>query len=309
MKAAWDWALPRASDGERAALVSFAADLGFDTLVLGAPEPDLVEEAHKRALRVVAVLSPTVDSRFADMNPDAVQRMQPYENGMLDAIRSQPNETSQRTAHRWFPLVQGGELLCYEHDESRSLLSRRIEELLATADGIALDGFGFRNHYACFCSHCVSQHTGDPETIASYSERSLVEISRFITEHAKRVQPEAIVMNHVWPPFNPNPYYGCNLFLDYCTQTISWFYRPMWDLSRVRLEAQLHASVERRDRNRFVPFIGLYADPYQTRTPERVAAELEIAREYGAGSFVLCTLEAPWKSSRIRRVVQAACRG
>lgn len=306
-KIAWDWHVPRSTAEERRELVDFTADLGFDTLVVGRPEDDLVSHAHERNVRVVAVLSPSPTEEFARIYPAALQAMQPYEDKMLSALQSTDRRGAQYAAHRWFPLIQGGELLCYEHEESRTLLQRRVRELLASCDGVALDGFGFRNHYACFCAHCVERHGGDPARIAEFSEASLVEISRIIYRCAKKVDPEAVVMNHVWPPLNPNPYYGCNLHLDYCTQTISWFFRPSWDMSRVRLEAQLHRSLERRDRNRFVPFIGFSAEPYHLRSPERLAEELAVADEYGDGSFVLCTLEGPWKSEEIRNVVKEAC--
>ena len=40
----------------------------------------------------------------------------------------------------------------------------------------------------------------------------------------------------VRPPFRPNPGYASRLALDYCSQTISWFYRPVWPLERVAFE-------------------------------------------------------------------------
>lgn len=304
MRAAWDWSLPRQTPADRAELVGLVTDLGFDTLIVGNPSADLVARAHENAIKVIAVVSPSADACFREQHPQCLQAMLPVEDGMAAALASARHEPFQRLAHRWFPVVQGSDLVCYEHQESRAYLRQRIETALENADGVALDGFGFRNHYACFCSRCCELHGAkNPERVATVSEESLVTVSDFIYQSAKSVKPEAVVTNHVWPPFNPNPYYGSRLRLDYCTQTISWFYKPNWSLERVELEASLHKKLEQPDRNTFVPFIGLFADEYQVRSADRVRRELEIAMRYGDGSVALCTLDAPRKVAAIRKVV------
>ncbi len=312
MKAAWDWHMPRTNRTEEQELVDFAADLGFDTLVLGNPSSNIVSMAHDRGLRVVSVVSPNADEQFVGGHPDCLQQILPYEEETAKAISRDrgSRETGQRMAHRWFPLIQGGRLVCYDHDASREFLRNRVFAALEGADGVAFDGFGYKNHYACFCDACrAARGSDDPATIARHSEGSLVEVSRILYEHAKAVKSDSIVLNHVWPPFNPNPYYGALLYLDYCTQTISWFYRPVWSIERVELEAAEHKRLQMPGRNRFVPFIGLYADPYQSRTPERVEKELEIALRYGDGHLTLCTLEGPRHDEGIRAVVAAALKG
>ncbi len=308
MKAAWDWNIPRTSPQDESRLVAFACELGFDTLVVRDPTPALMRAGRKSAMRVIAVLSPRPDDDFIRQHPQCLQQILPYEREMARALESEGNGDRQRLAHRWFPLIQNGELLCYEHDAARSFIRGRISELLRVADGVALDGFGFKNHYACFCEKCITAHQSDPARLASYSQGSLVQISRIIFEHLKARKPEALLINHVWPPFDPNPYYACELYLDYCTQTISWFYRPHWSLQRVELEAAEHKRLENRKRNRFVPFIGLYNDPCQRRSPPRLKQELEIALRYGEGSLVLCTLQSPWEDREIKRVVQETLR-
>ena len=289
-------------------MIDLVSDVGFDTLVIGNPEPDLVDYAHRYDIRVAAVLSPLIDDRYASDNPEIVQRMSDTEEECSLVIRqSRETEQDRRLAHLWFPRYQPGELICYEHELSRSIIATKIDRALEVADGVALDGFGFKNHYGCFCEICSNLHGRRIEKIAEVSRRSLIEFSEYLYKHTKTSNPDSIIMNHVWPPFNPDPYYGCDLRLDYCTQTISWFYRPEWSLDRVRLEAKEHSTRERPERNRFVPFIGHYSDPYQRRTPERIEAELEIAAEASDGSFVFCTLESILEDKAIRRVVENAC--
>lgn len=307
MKAAWDWHFPRGTDEDRDRLVDFVAELGLDTLVLNSPTPYLIKMAHERGLKVVAVISPSADVQFTAEHPDCIQKMQPYEDGIQDALNTTDRESAARIAHRWFPYLQQGNIFCYSHDASVQELKARASSLLETADGIALDGFGFKNHYACYCNRCIERHGGDePSYIAEISEFDLIEVSRVMRDHAKNQNRDAIVMNHVWPPFDPDPYYGGKLYLDYCTQTISWFYRPMWSLERVEFEAAEHKRLEIEGRNKFVPFIGLYDETYCKRDAERVEKEIAIAMRYGEGSLVICTLQAPLNDKEIRGVVSEA---
>ena len=126
------------------------------------------------------------------------------------------------------------------------------------------------------------------------------------SELLKLAKPDAIVMNHIWPMYAPNPLYGARLKLDYCGQTISWFYPPVSSLQRVRFDASEMKRLEDPTRNRFIPFIGMKAD--RVRSPERVRQELEIAFEYGGGSLVWSSLETLQKHPEILRVVQEQLR-
>jgi hypothetical protein len=146
----------------------------------------------------------------------------------------------------------------------------------------------------------------EAEVIAGHSEESLVEISRVLNEEAKSVNPDAVVTNHLWPPFYPNESYGWRLKMDYCTQTISWFYRPSWSLERVEFEASEMKRLEDKAHNTFVPFIGHYSDPYLVRSPDRLEKEFQIAARYGDGHVVLCNLETPKRYPEIAEVVKQA---
>jgi hypothetical protein len=129
-----------------------------------------------------------------------------------------------------------------------------------------------------------------------------VEISEKVYEAAKSVNHDAIVMNHRWPPFKPNPYYGWRLRMDYCSQTVSWFYKPHWSLERVQSEIEEMLRLEDRERNQFIPFIGCYADAHNVRSGDRIAAELDLAQSQCGDHLVFCNLEAP---KRHRSIAEA----
>ena len=307
--------MPRENAEDEQRLVKIAHDIGFDTLIVHSPTPLVMEMAHRLGMRVCAIVTPNVTTEYARNYPDAVQRMLPAEDAIAEAVSKLDWEHYTAHAHRWFYPVQLSHLLCFESPQAQDELRARVSTALAVADGVAFDGFGFRNHYACYCPRCQTirdemavQQSGRPSDhiLAEMSEASLVNLSHLLYEHAKGVKADALVTNHIWPPFRPNPDYPCRLRLDYCSQTISWFYRPHWSLERVRFEAEQMKRLENPARNRFVPFIGLFDQPHLLRTLPRMAAEMPIALEYGAGSLVFCSLYSLWRHPEIRQIIQDA---
>lgn len=314
MKAAWDWSLPTETDDEQKAVVEFAADLGFDTLVIQKATETLVRRGQELDVRIVQVVGPYATREFAEAHPHALQHIRDYEQQLAKALHGKSWNDVIGKSFRWVPLLQGRQMLCYEHEASREELKARLTRVLQVADGVAFDGFGFNNHYACFCELCERKradmaagntHQSDLEIMEKMGERTLVDISRFLHEYVKSVKPDAATMNHVWPPYRPNEYAACKLKLDYCTQTISWFYRPVWSLQRVEFEAAEMKRLTDPDDNHFTPFIGYSTEPGLARSPKRVGRELDIALKYGEGSLVFCTLQGPRQNPELADVLRS----
>ncbi len=317
MKAAWDWHLPVETAAQQRTIVEFTHDLGFDTLIVREPSEVMARRGEELGVSVVAVVYAWPSDAFVRAHPECLQRLLPAEEEVARLEGQRAPSNFQRLSHRWFSIVQADALVCFQHEATTAFLKDRVSRALEIADGVSFDGFGFRNHYACFCDRCADIRKGmaaewtgahEPELIARMSEKSLVTVSDVLYEHAKAIKPQAIVTNHVWPPFYPNEYYGNRLRLDYCTQTISWFYPPHWSLRRVEFETAEMKRLEDPNRNTFVPFIGLYSDPYLVRSPERVAEEFEIAGSYVDRHVVLCNLETPRLYPEIAAVVRDALR-
>ena len=315
MRAAWDWHLPVATEEQQRAVVVFARDLGFDTLVVPGPTEAMVRRGKDLGVKVVAIVTPYPEPGYGEQHPEQLQRLLPVEHAIRGAVAGSAPDGYQQLAGRWYSIVEERPLLCFEDPSSRELLKDRVSRALEIADGVAFDGFGFRNRYACHCPRCgkirhdtmaTDAELTEADAVARMSEDSLVAICGVLYEHAKSLKPDAIVMNHLWPPFRPNPYYGRRLRLDYCSQTISWFYRPSWSLQRVEFEASELARLEDRDVNVFVPFIGVYDDPNLVRPAARIARELDIARTFGGGNLVFCNLKTLHRHQELREVVRAA---
>ena len=306
------WAIDRLrTDTEREQAVDFVADLGCNMLITNSATPEMVARANKQDIQIIATVFPYSDDNFENAYPHCLQKMREFEYKVSDAIVGQ----SHGESYRWQSLILPRTVLCFEHSESQAELKKRVERALEIADGIALDGFGFVNYYACFCDRCETLrkevHThpsnlSDIEIMAKVSTQTLVDVHRLLYDHAKSIDPNAIVTNHVWPYFLPDEYIGAKYKLDYCTQTISWFYPPEWRLERVEMEATEMKRLENPEINRFVPFIGIHDLPGFVRTPERLIREIEIALKYGDGNLVISRLSTLLKYPGLARAVRDA---
>jgi hypothetical protein len=315
LRAARDWSMPNDTPEQRKEIVAFAAEIGFDALVVKSPTREMVATGRQLGVRVIAVVSPYPSDTFVDRHPGSLQSMQLLEEQLAQQWRKQSWRKQTSGSYRWHPILHRKKFLCFDDPVARDELKRRVSEALEVADGVALDGFGYRNHYACFSIASRKRREAlamaqpglhASSVMATVSENALVEITALLYDHAKATKPDAIVMNHVWPPFNPNEYYGHRLKLDFCSQTISWFYKPIWKIQRVAFEAQEIKRLENRDNNRFVPFIGMHHDADLVRSAERTRLELEIALRYGEGNLVWSSLRTLKEHPEVRRVVEEA---
>lgn len=177
--------MPRQNAEDERRLVELAHAIGFDTLILHNPTVLVMENAHRLGMRVCAIATPNVTTEYARDYPDAVQRMLPVEDAIAEAVSGLDWEDYTAHARRWFYPVQLSHLLCFESPQVQDELRTRVSAVLAVADGVAFDDFGFRNHYACYCSHCqtlrdemATRQTGraTDHILAEMSEATLVNL-------------------------------------------------------------------------------------------------------------------------------------
>ncbi|MBT97512.1 MAG: hypothetical protein CL902_02655 [Dehalococcoidia bacterium] len=227
------------------AAIEFAAKLGLDTLVFLGATQQTVARAHDRRIRIIEPVFPYADETFGETHPNAVQKVRDFEQAVLETRSGQPWVRMHGENYRWQSFLLTRSLACYSHPESLAELETRVSRALEFADDIAFDGFGFNNYYACFCDRCSGlrqeaaredTNRSDVQKIADVSARTLVEVHHRLHDHAKSVRPDTLVINHVWPKFLPDEYIGFRYKLDFCTQTISWFYPPEWRIERVEAE-------------------------------------------------------------------------
>ncbi len=168
-------------------------------------------------------------------------------------------------------------------------------------DGLALDYIGYRNYYACFCEasqanrrEYAERHPGLPPDVVEWraSEDALVAYTQQIRDRLRALDPRLKLAIHVYPDFDPNPVYGCRLPVDYCGQTVAWFFKPHWPLERVYALTQQHAGIQHdvHPAHTFVPFVGVYAKD-RVKPPDQLRAEIRMAGTAGTGALMISFYE------------------
>ena len=148
----------------------------------------------------------------------------------------------------------------------------------------------------------------EDEIIALFSEESMLKTSRQLYKFIKLLRPDAIVACHIYPKFNPNPDYGSKFRVDYCGQSISWFFKPFWDIDEVRRNARRMKSMENTQLNRFMPFVACFGQDdssYLKKSPERLGEEIKIALEYGNGSMMFAPLGVLYEHKDLYKTVRS----
>jgi hypothetical protein len=183
-------------------------------------------------------------------------------------------------------------LLCFHHPETAALLRAKIRKILINCPeltGIALDYFGYQNHHCCLCDASKAafatwrkKHPEVPakDALDQFSLESLIAFINETADTVRELKPGAKTVIHVYPVFQPQPLYGSRLKVDYCCETVAWFFKPYWPDDKIVRYTRVVTNREGRawPQSRGIPFIGLFVGrkAYANKSPERLAHELTL---------------------------------
>lgn len=287
-------------------MVEDAARLKF-TAVAAEPATGLADAVHGKGMKFFAWMlnlrGGASVKEFLKKYPEFAQQL-----GPMDKMHAAMPRMSQDRVN-----INTGNWLCPD----RGLLDverRQIEEFLVKygADGIALDYVGYRNYHACFCAHSeegrrlyAKEHPEftPAQVLWKYSESSLEKYTRQVRDAVNEIKPGAELAIHVYPDFDPNPLYAARLPIEYCGQTVAWFYEPFWPYSTVAGLTLRHKAAQGRFNriNRFVPFVGAYAR--FPKTPEQFRTEIRIAGLSGSDSIMIAFYETFLEKPELAQVL------
>ncbi len=289
-KALWVQAAPLKNKGHMELMARRAKQMGFN-VIIAAPSADMASAVHGQGLQLyawVSALQGLAPTGFAQAHPGYLQLVAPEEEAQAGAPRANPDREN----------VQPGPWLCPDH----GLLPAEREALESLArkyplEGVALDNLGYRNYYACFCQFSETWRASyarrhptllRSQILRAFSERALTVYVLQFSAAVKGVNPRLKLAIHIHPDFDPNPFYGNLLEVDYCGETIAGGSPPFWPYVTVAARTRLFLEAEGDfdGDNRFVPFIAVLPGA-QKKTPQRLQAEIRIARSAGTGTIML----------------------
>lgn len=235
-----------------------------------------------------------------DSMKEFAQQMSPEENEILKNLKLDKSIAKNGYQFGGEPLPGHREvletpLLCFHRPETVEFCKKHLEsvfKMFPEITGIALDFIGYQNYRCCQCKQSTAQFEtyykkvqdklSREAALEQFSLETLVQFNNELSAYIRKLRPEAKIANHVYPVFLPDPLYGNRLNVDYCCQTVAWFFTPYW--SPAKIEQYTRYVVEKEkiyfQTARGIPFIGLYQNPQgHFKSDEEFFLELEIVKK------------------------------
>ena len=198
--------------------------------------------------------------------------------------------------------IYDAELLCFHRPEVVADCKKKLETVLAKCPGfagVAFDLIGYKNYRCCHCA--VSEKLFDEfygrlgkdkpsraKALEQFSLDTLVAFNNDLAAHLRRVKPGIKTGTHIYPVFLADPVYGNRLDLDYCMQTVAWYFEPFWSAEKV----EKYTKIVVRDANKYferpqgIPFVGIFMNmPGMNKPPEQFRKDLKAIRKTGPQSL------------------------
>jgi len=306
-------------------VIQCAREIGFNALMVHGKKERMTafcELARENGIETYYWFSLT--ARDKEMKPFQ-QVIDPADEKRLAEIKADRDPTKHGYQFGGEPVpgqhdVLQARLLCFHRPEVVAYARKRVREMLEACPaltGVAFDFFGYQNYRCCLCPHSLKRleayrnaHPGLSRDAARdrFSLETLVNFTNGLADYVREVRPGAKTVIHVYPVFLPDPLYGNRLDVDYCCQTVAWFFKPYW--SREKIERYTRTVVEQQNRyharQQGIPFVGVYVGrPYADKSPERLAEELRIIKESGkTTSLSVCSFNEFVKHPEMRQVVK-----
>jgi len=308
-------------------VIACARELQFNALIVNGPVDrmnDFIALAKKEGIDVYYWFSPI--ARGKELEPWR-QHMRPEDEQRLLEIRADkdPKKSGYQSGGEPLPGhhdVLRARLLCFHRPEVIEHCKRKIAETMKACPGlagVALDYFGYQNYRGCHCpvseKRFEAYRKANPDlprdkAFEQFSLTTLVDTINEMSDHVRSIRPDAKVAIHVYPTFLPEPLYGNRLNLDYCCQTVAWFFEPYWPDEKVRRYTRIVVNEAKKHypRQQGIPFVGVYVGrKIADKPPERLARELRLIREAGdTQSLSVCTFGDLVKHEAIRAVFKDA---
>lgn len=201
--------------------------------------------------------------------------------------------------------VNTGEFLCFHRPEVVAYCRKTISDAVTNCPGlagVAFDYFGYKNYRRCHCPVSESQFEEyykrllkgkmpRERALEQFALDTLVDFNNSLADYIRGLKPAMKIVTHVYPTFIANPVYGNRLDVDYCCQTVAWYFEPFWDLHKVdKYTCWVVQDAQRYyARPQGIPFVGIYMDkPGMSKPPERFRQELKTIRKAGSQCFSIC---------------------
>lgn len=184
---------------------------------------------------------------------------------------------------------------------SRKKLDKILKEAVPGVKGIYFDYIGYINHKGCYCKECLeklmsylkkNKLSDTPANRDIFYRDKLVEYYNKAVDYIKSKRPDFKIVAHLYPDFQPDPLFGKYLKVDYCGQTVAWYFKwPLEKIARYTRYVVKHA----KDHHSFaegIPFLGINSSRKTSlgyKSPADLEKELQTILASGGRTLMICT--------------------
>lgn len=225
---------------------------GFNAFMVWRQDIDylkkLAQAGKKHGVETYFSVGVNYDKTYAE---DLKQVMSPDEQVQYSIIKTNKISSLCAMEYQW-----GGEpvgkkevheaiLLCFHRPEVLEKNKNIIKNILDNVPeitGLAIDGLGYQNYHCCYCDYSMKlfeeyrgkhKDLSKEEALSRFSLDSLVDFNNQLVKYARSIKPDIKTTCHIYPVFLPEPLYGYRLDVDYCGETVAWFFKPFWTKQKI----------------------------------------------------------------------------
>ena len=291
-----------------------AKEVGFDVIITWSTDEKFLKRAvkagSKHNIKIFSCLSPMgmIAGLWKKQYPGKVvpwQIMNNAENAAFQFLSAGKNKFL--VPYQWGgePLLTNevllNKIICFNNLEAKELFKPLIDRILSVPglEGIAFDGFGYRNYHRCYCEHCQKllneyrkkhPQLSSKQAAINFFRDTLVSYINYLADYARSKKNDTKTTVHIWPVFAPEPLYGNRLDLDYCGQTAAWY--TLWRQKKIAKYSRIISGESQKyhRRQEGVGMIGYYDRPgkFPVKNASCVNMELKTMLENGCRRIQVC---------------------
>ena len=195
-------------------------------------------------------------------------------------------------------------IYCFISDTDFSRSKARLDKILKLAvpgvKGVYFDYIGYINHKGCYCKNCLEKlkdylkKNNLPDTPANrdvFYRNELVKYYNKAIDYVKSQRPDFKIVAHLYPDFQPDPIFGNRLKLDYCGQTVAWYFKwPQNKIDRYTRYVVEHAK-DHFSFSEGIPFLGISSSKTSSlgyKSPADLEKELQTILAAGGRTLMIC---------------------
>lgn len=196
------------------------------------------------------------------------------------------------------------DIRCFISDTDFSYTRKKLDDILVKAvpgvKGIFFDYIGYINHQGCYCKGCLAKlkaylkknNLTDSETSRNnFYKNELIKYYNKAAEYVKSKRPEFKIVAHLYPDFHPDPLYGNRLKIDYCGQTVAWYFK--WNPEKIDKYTRYVLTYAKKYYSfvEGIPFLGINSSKATSlgyKSPADLEKELKIILAGNSRTLMIC---------------------